>query len=315
MKSLTILICTHNRVELLQRTIDFINTAARPDHYKLSIFVAANACTDNTLQFLKQYQQTTSTAHIPLEWIEEPTPGKSNALNSAIPQLKAEVIAMVDDDHRIDAHYLTAIATALTAYPDADFYCGKIIPDWDGREPQWVHEKGQYRIYPLPVPRFELGEQAIEVTRKIAIPGGGNLVIKKELFSRIGDFSTDFGPVGHNLGGAEDIEWVIRAYQSGALLQYIPDIIQYHYVESERMTLAYVIKKAYERSSSTIRLNEEAMNFTGLLFPRYLLRKFMKYFFYSLVSFSQASRRFNLVRLSATAGEIKGFLMAEAGPT
>ena len=55
MKSLTILICTHNRVELLQRTIDFINTAARPDNYKLSIFVAANACTDTTLQFLKQY--------------------------------------------------------------------------------------------------------------------------------------------------------------------------------------------------------------------------------------------------------------------
>lgn len=310
MKSLSILICTHDRAELLKRTIDFINTAERPDNYQLSMFVVANACTDNTVQYLKQYQQTADSTTIPIEWIEELAPGKSNALNSAIPKLKADVIAMVDDDHRIDNHYLTAIASALTAYPAADFFCGKIIPDWDGSEPHWVHEQGKYRIYPLPVPRFDLGEQAMSVTRKIAVPGGGNLVLKKELFTRIGNFSTDFGPVGHNLGGAEDIEWVIRAYQSGAHLQYIPEIIQYHYVESNRMTLAYVIKKAYERTSSTIRLDEKALNYTGL-FPRYLLRKLIKYFFYSLFSISNTSRRFHLVRLAATVGEIKGFLMVE----
>lgn len=310
MKSLSILICTHNRVELLKRTIDSLNQIDRPDHYDISLFVAANACTDNTHQYLAKYQQTAKTNVLPLIWIEEPTPGKSNALNSAIPKLTADVIAMVDDDHRIDKYYLTAIAQALTQYPIADFFCGKILPDWDGSEPYWVHEQGKYRIYPLPVPRFDLGEKSINVTRKIAVPGGGNLVIKKELFSRIGNFSTQFGPVGHNLGGAEDMEWVIRAYQSGAQLQYIPEIIQYHYVESDRMTLSYVVKKAYERTSSTIRLNEAAKNFTGL-FPRYLLRKLMVYFIYSLFSFSNTSRRFYLVRLAAAAGEIKGFLMVK----
>ncbi|NOQ13057.1 MAG: glycosyltransferase [Methyloprofundus sp.] len=310
MISLQILICTHNRVALLQRTIDYLNKVARPDNYDIKIFVAANACTDNTCQYLNNYQQSAKKDELPLEWIAEPTPGKSNALNSAIPKLNASIIAMVDDDHRIDDNYLIAISSAVARHPEADFFCGKIIPDWDGNEPSWVHEQGKYRIYPLPVPRFELGEQSIRVTRKIAVPGGGNLVIKKELFGRIGNFSTEFGPVGHNLGGAEDIEWVIRAYQSGALLQYIPEIVQYHYVESERMTLAYVIKKAYERSSSTVRLNEEAKNFTGL-FPRYLLRKFIEYFMHSLFSVSNSARRFYLVRLAASAGEIKGFLMAK----
>ncbi len=309
-KTLQVLICTHNRAELLQRAIHYLNQAARPKAYKISLFVVANACTDATGQYLAQYQAAQTHEQLNLEWFSEPVPGKSNALNSAIPKLTADIIAMVDDDHRVDENYLMAISHALSQYPKADFFCGKIIPDWDGSEPHWVHEQGQYRIYPLPVPRFDLGEDAIVVTQDIAVPGGGNLVIKKELLTKIGNFSTAYGPVGHNLGGAEDIEWVIRAYKAGAQLYYIPEIVQYHYVESERMTLAYVIKKAYERSSSTIRLNDEAKNFTGL-FPRYLLRKLITYFLYSLFSISNNARRFYLVRLAAAIGEIKGFLMAK----
>lgn len=309
-QSIEVLICTHNREKLLQRAIQFINKAERPAHYTISLFVVANACSDNTLHFLQQYQENPDPKLLPLEWIEESNPGKSNALNSATPLLTAPVIAMVDDDHRIDINYFMAINNALIQHPDADFYCGKIIPDWDGSEPDWVHEQGKYRIYPLPVPRFDLGDSSIHVTQNLAVPGGGNLVIKKKLFAQIGDFLTDFGPVGHDLGGAEDIEWVIRAYKAKAQLQYIPEMIQYHYVESERMTLSYVVKKAYERSSSTVRLDEKAKSYTGL-FPRYLLRKLIEYFIYALFSISNASRRFYLVRLAAAVGEIKGFLMAK----
>lgn len=309
-QTIQVLICTHNRVKLLQRTLHYLNKAERPEHYRISLFVVANACSDKTLHYLTDYQESCTPEQLPLIWITEQKPGKSNALNSAIPQLDAAVIAMVDDDHRVDTHYFIAIENALTHYPKADFFCGKIIPDWDGSEPSWVHEQGKYRIYPLPVPRFDLGDNSIPVTQKIAVPGGGNLVIKNTLFAQIGNFSTDFGPVRHNLGGAEDIEWVIRAYQSNAQLQYIPDIVQYHYVESERMTLSYVIKKAYERSSSTVRLDEKAKNFTGL-FPRYLLRKLIEYFIYALFSISNASRRFYLIRFAAAVGEIKGFLMAK----
>jgi len=216
-QSIEVLICTHNREQLLQRTIQFLNDTIRPPHYELSIFVVANACCDDTLKFLQSYQEKADSKLLALKWIEEKTPGKSNALNSAIPHLTASLIAMVDDDHRVDINYFIAISKAFENFPDADFFCGKIIPDWDGSEPPWVHEQGKYRIYPLPVPRFDLGNESILVTRDIAIPGGGNLVIKKTLCAQIGDFSNDFGPVGHNLGGAEDLEWVsvhIRVVQS-----------------------------------------------------------------------------------------------------
>lgn len=310
--TIEILICTHNRAGLLKRAVNYINMATRPQICQLSLFIVANACTDETIQFLQGYQDKAATdpSLLPLKWMEQPVSGKSNALNMAIPNLTGDLIAMVDDDHRVDANYFTAIETALLQYPKADFLCGKIIPDWDGSEPNWVHDQGKYRIYPLPVPRFDLGENPIQVTREIAVPGGGNLVIKRELFEQTGNFSNNFGPVGHNLSGGEDFDWVTRAYKAGAKLQYIPNLIQFHYVDSERLNLYYIIKKAFERSSSVARLSEEAKMYSGL-FPRYLFRKTLGYFISSLLSFSNSKRRFYMVRLAAALGEMKGFLLAE----
>ncbi|MDF1582305.1 MAG: glycosyltransferase family A protein [Methyloprofundus sp.] len=307
--SIQVLICTHNRVELLKRTLHFINKAKKPNHCSISLFIVANACTDKTIPFLKAYQNTAmENNHLPLTWFEEPKPGKSNALNTAIPKLEASFTAMIDDDHRVDENYFIALTNACSHYPEADFFCGKIIPDWNGSEPHWVHDQGKYRIYPLPVPRFDLGEQAIPVTRKIAVPGGGNLVIKTKLFKTIGGFSTALGPTGHNLGGGEDYDWVIRAYDAGAKLQYIPDMIQFHYVDNDRLVLGYLIKKSFERTSSVMQLSQAAQTYSGRLFPRYLLKKISIYLFHFIFSLTISAKRFYLVRLAAALGEINAFL-------
>ena len=310
--SIDVLICTHNRVKLLERTLKYLNAAERPDNCRISLFIIANACTDETSEFLKNYSITRENKNLlPLNWLEESIPGKSNALNSAIPKLDATITAMVDDDHRVDRNYFVAIKNAVIRYADADFFCGKIIPDWDGTEPAWVHNQGKYRIYPLPVPHFDLGYETMQVTREIAVPGGGNLVIKTRLFKQIGFFSTDLGPVGHNLGGGEDYQWVVRAYEAGAKLQYIPDLLQFHYVDIQRLTLRYVIKKAFERSSSVVRLSHAAQTYSGLLFPRYLLKKTIVYLFLFIFSLNNSAKRFYLVRLAATFGEINGFFIVK----
>lgn len=308
--SLDVLICTHNRRGLLKKTIYFLNNAKRPNHFSISLLVIANACTDDTIEFLENYQSHASLESLSLKWFEEAKPGKSNALNTALQHLEADIIALVDDDHRIDDEYFMAIESTMLKYPNADFFCGRIIPDWNGTEPAWVHDQGKYRIYPLPVPRFDLGQQCIQLTRKIAVPGGGNLVVKKALIEKIGEFSIDLGPVGNNLGGAEDTEWVIRAYNSGACLIYNPEITQYHYVDTARLTILYIVKKAYERSASVVRLSDEAKSFAGLL-PIYLIRKVIFYFANFIFSLHNDKRRFYLVRTAATLGEMKGFILAK----
>ena len=54
--TVTVMICTHNRVDLLERTIASLNSAARPENAQIDIFVVANACTDATHTFLDEYR-------------------------------------------------------------------------------------------------------------------------------------------------------------------------------------------------------------------------------------------------------------------
>lgn len=315
--TLTILISSHNRADLLERTLRHLNFAWRPNGCAVDIMVAANACSDRTHSLLDRYvtavrSGTRSGPHgtrLPLRWVAEPRIGKSFALNAAIPLLTSDIVAFVDDDHRVDIDYLKAVAKAVVDYPDADILCGRILPDWDGSEPGWVHDDGPYRIYPLPVPRYDLGESPLPSPQDTTMPGGGNLVLRTALFPHVGDFSTDYGPVGRGLGGAEDHEWVGRAIDAGARVQYVPDIVQFHYVDKSRLVLSYLVRKAFERSASAVRLN--AAHAQSGLVPAYMIRKAGQYGLAVLASMGQRHRRrFHLVRLAASLGEIKGSVHA-----
>jgi GT2 family glycosyltransferase len=303
MHQLTVLICTHNRAGLLERTLASLNATQRPD-MPVQILVAANACTDDTVARLRDYQQRQAgQGWLPLRLIKVPTPGKSHALNHAIPEVDTELTAFVDDDHRVDERYLVAIERAARTWPDAGLYCGRILPDWDGREPAWVHDNGPYRIYPPPVPGFDLGDAPREVTLEMTFPGGGNLFLRTPWFARVGRFDTEMGPISHDLGGAEDLDWLLRAFRLGARLQYTPDVVQYHYVDISRLTLFYLMRKAYKRTASSVRIHPKK---EGSGIPKYLYRKVAEYGFKACTALGQSRRRFYLVRTAAAVGEIQG---------
>jgi GT2 family glycosyltransferase len=311
--TLTILISSHNRAGLLDRTLRYLNEARHPGDWAVDALVVANACTDRTHALLDLHacaasDSATRGTGLPLRWVAEPRMGKSHALNCAIPLLTSQWVAFVDDDHRVDSAYLESVCRAAEAYPKADILCGRILPDWDGSEPAWVHDNGPYRIYPLPVPRYDLGDSPLASPHETATPGGGNLVLRTTLFDTVGDFSTVYGPVGRGLGGAEDHEWVLRAIAAGASVQYVPDIVQHHYVDSARLKLGYLMRKAYERSASAVRL-EGTGNGKGFV-PAYMIRKAGVYSLAAMTSVGAQQRQFHLVRLAASLGEIKGSMHA-----
>jgi len=303
----TILICTYNRRGLLERTLRSLNAATRPKGWELQILVVANACSDGTHVLLERYREAaTEKSWLPLSWFAQPVPGKSHSLNSAMTRLSGDLVAFVDDDHRVDAGYLQAVCKASETYPEADLFCGRILPDWSGSEPAWVYDRGPYRIYPLPVPRFDLGPAPLLLDGTTGIPGGGNLAIRTQLLPTVGSFNSGHGPTGHDLGGAEDLEWIRRALRLGARMQYVPAMLQYHYVDPGRLTLGYLIRKAYKRSASMMQFSQTPDARNGL--PLYMYRKAVNYLLLGLTSFSRSARRYYLVRLAASLGEIKGFL-------
>lgn len=302
---LTVLICTHDRVALLERTLRALNACARPACGAVDILVVANACSDGTHAALASYRDRAELEDLlPMTWLEEPTPGKSHALNRGVRALRSDWVAIVDDDHRPSPDFLVRVMDAIAAHPAAGVLCGRILPDWDGREPAWVHDDGPYKVYPLPIPRQDFGDAARELGVTDPIPGGGNQIIRVDVLRRLGVFSTALGPQGHDLGGGEDTEYMLRALAAGERLWYVPNIVQYHYVDLERLSLPYLMRKAYQRSASVIGLHGAG---GARPVPIYLYRKLAGYALRAATALGAARRRFYLVRTAAALGEMAGY--------
>jgi len=311
---LTILVCTHDRARLLHAVLESLACCERPRNGTVEILVVANACRDATHATLDEWASRPAVdGLLPLRWLAEPTPGKSHALNLGMANAQGRWVAVVDDDHRVSHDFLVRIAQAIENRPEATLLCGRILPDWDGREPAWVHDTGPYRVYPLPIPRQDFGDAPRELTREGPIPGGGNQVIRADAARRLGAFCTELGPQGHDLGGGEDTEYMLRALRAGERLWYEPRIVQYHHVDLQRLTLRYLMRKAYQRSAAAVSLHAphaphapHARAREDGQVPLYLYRKLAGYAFGALTSLGARRRRFYLVRCAAALGEMAG---------
>ncbi|MBF0622387.1 MAG: glycosyltransferase family 2 protein [Magnetococcales bacterium] len=306
---LAILICTHNRDFLLSRLLDSLCANKRPAHTPVHVLVMANGCTDTTVTSVESRIKSGSVPDwITLQLVEEPRLGKSWALNTGIALLDSDLVAFIDDDHRLPEDYLVTVQKCSEQHPEIDLLCGQIRADWDGNEPDWAHDTSEYQIFPMPVPIFDLGQTPLDITlennrRK---PGGGNIVMRQRVTQTLGTFPTHLGPQGHDLGGAEDLRWLVLGMEKGVSVRYLPDIIQYHYVDLERFKLRYLMEKAYKRTATAMSMTPWPE--TAWL-PAYMLPKI-------LINIGQVirhlgsdqKRRYHLVRLAATFGQVKGFI-------
>ena len=84
----------------------------------------------------------------------------------------------------------------------------------------------------------------------------------------------------------------------GARLRYVPQMVQYHYVDNERLTLSYVARKGFQRSRSVTRVRSEHD-----AVPRYMWRKVATYGLQLAFSMNMQARRFYLVRLASALGQ------------
>ncbi len=297
---LTVLIATHNRAPMLARALAALRCAKQPPGVEVHVLVVANACSDETTTMVERIARESWDPRMGLMCIDEPVAGKSRAINRAIPLLEPGLVAMIDDDQRVAADFLEQIVAAFATYPDATMVCGRLLPDWDGQEPSWVHDCGPYRIYPPPITTFDPGPAPVAVSEQGPLTSGGNLIVERGVFERCGGFSTALGPSGHNLEGGEDSEFVLRCLRAGERMWYVPQILQFHYVDPERLRIGHILRMAFRRSRSSLRASGKA----GQGIPRYIWLKLARYVAACALSLRAAQRRFYLVRVAATLGEL-----------
>ncbi|MFZ1547288.1 MAG: sulfatase-like hydrolase/transferase, partial [Candidatus Nitrotoga sp.] len=298
---LAVVICTYNRSGLLLKTLESLYDDGYVGSEIIDIIVVVNNCSDDTLSRLTSFRNNYPQDHLKLAWLVEPQAGKSYALNTAIEKTSHDILCFIDDDQIIEKGFLQHLLEGIKQYPEDGIFCGRIWPAWDSTEPAWVHAKEPYSIPIRPFPEFDLGPTPLKIGPVGRYPSGGNISVRRDVFTQSGRFSIELGPTGHNLAGGEDHDFLKRATGNGFTIRYLPKVRQLHAIDAERMSALYTLRKSYfrSRSSFVIRALENK--------PRlYMFRKILNHCASAIFTLNSDRRFFYLARLAASTGELAG---------
>lgn len=229
--SMTVAVCTRNRVRELARSLDALGKSLGPP---FELLVVDNAPETDAVRVLLERQFPEA------RYICEPRPGLDWARNRAILEASSEILAFTDDDAVVDAGWALAVRRAFAGQPDIMAVTGPVVPaeleteaqkrfeDYGGFgrgfERRWCRASGDHR------------GRAVGHHRPAQFGTGANMAFRRDLFRRIGGFDPALD-VGTPTGGGGDLEMFFRVLQEGYTLAYEPDAIVRHHHRSDRAAL------------------------------------------------------------------------------
>src|SRR5687767_5817171 len=128
----SVIIATYNRAEELVKTIESLKNLQSTGAWEA--IIVDNNSPDNTREVVLQ---AADSFPVPLQYLLEREQGRSAALNAGIRAATGEILAITDDDVRVDPHWLLNAERALQKF-QCDYVAGKALPIWSGDVPDWM---------------------------------------------------------------------------------------------------------------------------------------------------------------------------------
>jgi GT2 family glycosyltransferase len=247
-RSVSILIATHNRDELLAQTLESLAKVRIPSRLPMDLIVVANGCTDSTISVCQS-----AFPKLPMEsrFVEEPALGLSIARNRAVTESRGEVCAFLDDDVCVVPDWAEGMVEVYDAYP-ADIVGGPVSLWWGAVErPDWFDPQLDSHLGYL-----NWGDQVIEMFHPKKRIVGANFSFNRAVFDKIGPFRTDLGRVGRGMMATEETEFCDRALRQGARMFYAPRMALKHWVAPQRATLDFLVKAARGSTAGRMRAKD-----------------------------------------------------------
>lgn len=282
-RSLSIIICTHNRAPLLARTLEALARARVPPGCAVEAIVVDNNCTDETPAIVRR---AAARCPFPVRYDVERRQGKSYALNRAMSIATGDILALTDDDVLPAGDWLTRIVENFRAR-ELVFLFGKVLPRWESPPPpELITLRGRDIWGPLAL--IDYGDEPVDYDAasfgRRRLPIGANLALRRDVVAQVGGWRTDLGKVDNTLIAGEDRELCVRLYRAGLYAGfYDPSVCVRHYVPAARMTRAYFRRWFYWHGRTMARMASEY--FTDLDFsrvayvgsvPRFMYRQFFE---------------------------------------
>lgn len=263
--NVSIIICTYNRADLLRVTLESLQHVRVPLGVAREVVVVDNNSTDGTRAAVES-----ADPKLDAHYVFEGRQGKAIALNTGIARAQGDILVFTDDDVTMAHDWLEALLETFRTR-ECDGVGGRIRAVWSGPKPRWYSESGPYELLAGVVVRYEHGDAVKEVDMA---PFGANLAFRREVFARVGGFSTELGPSGSRLTRGEDTEFCQRVRAGGGVILYAPHAIVYHPVFPNRVRKSYFQRWYYHYGAYDVRRDpppEGAVRWFGV--PRYYYRQ------------------------------------------
>jgi len=228
---ISICICTYNRCESLQCTLDSLVKQNGINFDAIEVLIVDNNCTDGTVNVVEAFRKW-----LPIRRVTESLQGLAYARNRAVSDFRGDVLLFTDDDVQFATGWLAAYEHAIRCFPSAGYFGGRILPDWGSKKPRWIGDE------PLPLIDgalvwFDHGAQTRWFYPTEDPPFGASFAIRRRLFEKIGLFRTDLGPLGKGRGFGDDTEFLLRARDAEAQGIYVGEALCFHAYDPRRLTL------------------------------------------------------------------------------
>jgi glycosyltransferase involved in cell wall biosynthesis len=232
----TVLIATYNRAAFLDRTLDSLRAMTLTPGRSWEVIVVDNNSSDDTPGVVARHARDFP---VPLRYLFEARQGRSSALNTGIAAAQGDIIAMTDDDVRVEPQWLEAVCDALSNDDgDIAYAGGPVRPMWESQPPAWL-DLTRGDLWGTIAIQDHGGDRFVYEDRR-KVPLGANMAARRALFEKAGTFRADLGRSnGRVLLGQEVPELLLRARAAGLRGVYVPGMQVHHHIPSSRLTRRY----------------------------------------------------------------------------
>lgn len=224
-------IATYRRPELLGELLSSLRSMSRP--IAVRIVVVDNDAAASAQPVAQAYSDVVD------QYLVEPAPGIAEARNRFLDSLTDEAfIAFVDDDERVDPDWLVRLWEAHLDY-SADVVVGPVISEYPPDSPAWIVE-GNFFDRP----------RALTGTL-VELAATNNVLVATAALRKLSN--PRFDPA-YSVTGGSDSDLFHRIRRSGTQLVWCDEAIVRERVPHERMTSAWINKRARRTGSVRARL-------------------------------------------------------------
>jgi glycosyltransferase involved in cell wall biosynthesis len=232
---LSVIVCTFNRAYAIGPCLDSIAaslSAAAP--VDAEIVVVDNASTDDTSAVVGEWAKTCA---FPVRLVYEGKKGLSAARNCGIRSAAGELLAFTDDDCRLSRDYVRE-ALRYTAGDTGLVLRGGRVDLGDPADLPLTIKTIPYAVRwhrdTHPAGNAWLGDNIL----------GCNMLMSRETARHIGFFDERLG-AGTGIPGGEETDYIFRAYFSGVLVEYVPDMAVAHFHGRRKLSEAQKLLRNY----------------------------------------------------------------------